>query len=92
VPPEPYRIVFAAGVRWNLERLPSAVVWACLEFIDGPITDNPQRVGKPLDSPFAGSHAARRGAAATRVMYRFNPDTHTVEILRIDHRADVYRP
>jgi len=45
-----------------------------------------------LDSPFAGSHAARRGAAATRVMYRFNPDTHTVEILRIDHRADVYRP
>ncbi len=90
MPPEPYRIVFAAGVRRNLQRLPSAVVWACLEFIDGPITDNPQRVGKPLDPPFAGSHAARRGSY--RVMYRIDPDTHTVEILRIDHRADVYRP
>jgi len=25
-------------------------------------------------------------------MYRIDSDTHTVEILRIDHRADVYRP
>jgi mRNA interferase RelE/StbE len=90
VPPEPYRIVVAAGVRRNLQRLPAAVVWACLEFIDGPLADNPNRVGKPLDPPFAGFHAARRGSY--RVMYRINTDTRTVEILRVDHRADVYRP
>lgn len=82
--------MFAAGARRNLHRLPSAVVWACLEFIDGPIADNPQRVGKPLGPPFIGCHAARRGSY--RVVYRINPDTSTVEILRIDHRADVYRP
>ena len=90
MPPESYRIVVAAEVQRNLQRLPAAVVWACLEFIDGPLADNPQRVGNPLDPPFAGLHAARRGSY--RVMYRIVLDTHTVEILRIDRRADIYRP
>ena len=66
------------------------MVWACLEFIDGPLAENPQRVGKPLDPPFQGLHAARRGNY--RVMYRIDSNANTVEILRVDHRADVYRP
>ncbi len=57
--------------------------------IDGIITANPHRGGKPLDEPFDGYYSARRGTY--RIIYRINEDKHTVEIYSIRHRRDAYR-
>lgn len=62
---------------------------ACVEFIFGPLAENPQRVGKPLRGELNGLHSARRGDY--RVIYGMVEDARTVEILHIDRRSDVYR-
>jgi prevent-host-death family protein len=46
-----------------VEELPAAIAFAVWEFIDGPLRDNPQRVGHRLRPPFAGSWSARRGTS-----------------------------
>jgi mRNA interferase RelE/StbE len=69
--------------------LPVAVAAAVTEFLTGALLDNPHRVGKPLARELAGYHSARRGAY--RVIYRIDEAARTVHVLRIDHRADVYR-
>jgi mRNA-degrading endonuclease RelE of RelBE toxin-antitoxin system len=62
---------------------------ACIEFIGGPLAENPYRVGKPLRAPLEGLHSARRGAF--RVVYRIDEGTVTVLIVTVEHRRDVYR-
>lgn len=69
--------------------LPFAVAAAVTEFLTGALLDNAHRVGKPLARELSGYHSARRGAY--RVIYRIDERAHTVHVLRIDHRADVYR-
>ena len=69
--------------------LPVAVAAAVTEFLTGILLDNPHRVGKPLARELAGYHSARRGAY--RVVCRIDEPTRTVYVVRIDHRADVYR-
>ncbi len=69
-----------------LTRLPEKVATAVVEFIYGPLADNPQRVGKPLRFELEGLHSARRGDF--RIIYRI---TDRVTILAIEHRADAYR-
>ena len=67
--------------------LPLAV--AVTEFLTGPLLDNPHRVGKPLARELDGYHSARRGAY--RVVCRIDEIDRVVHVVRIDHRADVYR-
>lgn len=74
----------------DLDRLPLRVVPAVLEFIYGPLTENPRRVGKPLRDDFAGEWSARRGSY--RVLYRLDDTAHLITVSRVDHRANVYRP
>ncbi|MGH3771720.1 MAG: type II toxin-antitoxin system RelE family toxin [Pseudonocardiaceae bacterium] len=62
---------------------------AVLDFLDGPLAEDPLRVGKPLVGPFAGCLGARRGTY--RVIYRVDLDRRTVQVLDIDHRSSVYR-
>ncbi|HEY2286585.1 MAG TPA: type II toxin-antitoxin system RelE/ParE family toxin [Streptosporangiaceae bacterium] len=69
--------------------LPIAVAAAVTAFLVGALLDNPHRVGKPLARELAGYHSARRGAY--RVIYRIDESARAVPVLRIDHRADVYR-
>lgn len=71
------------------ERLPEAIAAAVLDFLDGPLADNPLRVGKPLVGPLAGCLGARRGTY--RVIYRVDLDRRMVQVLDIDHRSAVYR-
>lgn len=92
---EPYRLSLARSARRALTEgppvgLPLAVAVAVGEFIAGPLLDRPHVVGKPLARELAGYHSARRGAY--RVVYRIDDGTRTVYVVRIDHRADVYRP
>jgi hypothetical protein len=47
------------------ETLPESVAAAVWRFINGPLLDNPHRVGKPLRFQLEGYHAARRGSTAS---------------------------
>jgi mRNA interferase RelE/StbE len=87
---EPYEIRFQAAARRAIaERLPESVAAAVLEFCEAALALSPRRVGKPLFGPLAGCHGARRGTY--RVVYRIDEQAHVVEVLDLDHRADIYR-
>lgn len=89
-----YRLSLAPAARRALTEPPPtglalAVAMAVGEFLTGVLLENPRRVGKPLSREFAGYHAARRGTY--RVVYRIDDHDKVVHVVRIDHRADVYR-
>lgn len=71
------------------QRLPEGVAAAVVEFLTGPLLENPRRVGKALRRDLEGIWSARRGTY--RVLYRINEDKREVIVVRIDHRRDVYR-
>jgi mRNA interferase RelE/StbE len=84
-----YELLLSGGARRALEReLPVAIALAVWEFCDGPLCENPRRVGKPLGRELTGYFSARRGAY--RVMYRLVQED-SVHVVRIEHRTDVYR-
>jgi mRNA interferase RelE/StbE len=70
-------------------QLPETVAAACVEFLYGPLAENPHRVGAPLRKPFEGYLRAHRGEY--RVRYAINDSTQTVHVLDISHRRDAYR-
>lgn len=72
------------------ERLPEAVAFAAFEFINGPLLDNPHRVGKRLLPPLDDRHSARRGSY--RLIYRIDDKAKTVTVVDVDHRSGVYKP
>lgn len=83
----------AASAERQLARLPDRVAAAVVEFMIGPLCGNPGRVGHPVQRELQGLWSARRGAY--RVVYSIDDGdgtSLTVTVLRIDHRADVYRP
>jgi mRNA interferase RelE/StbE len=71
------------------EELPEVVAAACLEFIHGPLAENPHRVGKQLAPPHYPRYAARRGDF--RIIYKVQADRLLVLVVNIQHRRDVYR-
>lgn len=84
-----YRVVLAPSARRALEHdLPEAVAAAVVEFLYGPLAENPRRVGKALRFELEGRWSARRGQY--RVIYGIDDDRVVVEVLRISHRADAY--
>jgi mRNA interferase RelE/StbE len=86
---ERYEVRFQPAARRAIaERLPESVAAAVLEFCDAALALSPRRAGKPLFGPLAGCHGARRGTY--RVVYRIDEQAHVVEVLDIDHRADIY--
>ena len=74
----------------QLGRLTEGTAAAIVEFMLGPLLDNPHRVGGPLQRELAGLFSARRGAY--RVVYEILEDESLVVVHRIDHRATIYRP
>ncbi len=89
--PSGYELVLTPPAIRAVQRgLPESVAAAVVEFVTGPLLDNPRRVGKPLRRDLAGVHAARRGTY--RVLYRVNEKDRQVVVVRIEHRADAYRP
>mgnify|MGYP006376936991 CR=1 FL=1 len=65
------------------------VAAAIVEFMLGPLVENPYRIGGPLQRELAGLRSARRGAY--RIIYQIHDDEHLVVVHRIDHRSTVYR-
>ena len=84
-----WELLVAPAAERTLARLPEGVAAAIVEFMVGPLLEEPRRVGKPLQRELEGYWSARRGAY--RVVYRVDDEARTVRVVRIDHRADVYR-
>lgn len=85
----PYSIRVTARAEPDLQQLPEKIATACVEFIFGPLAENPRRVGKPLRAELTGLHSARRGDY--RVIYGIIEDTRIVEVVHVDRRSDIYR-
>jgi mRNA-degrading endonuclease RelE of RelBE toxin-antitoxin system len=83
-----YRLLLTAPAQRGLDRLPAGEAAAVVEFILGDLLRAPRRVGIPLRRELAGLWSARRGPY--RVVFAIEPER--VVVLRVDHRADVYRP
>lgn len=86
---EPYRVAITARAARDLQRVPEKIATACVEFIYGPLAENPHRVGKALHDELARFHSARRGDY--RVIYTVREDRRLIEIVHIDRRSDVYQ-
>ena len=87
---EAWRLSIAASVERSLDRLPPKIATATVEFMLGPLVEAPRRVGHPLQRELTGLWSARRGAY--QIVYELNEADLVVNVVRIDHRADVYRP
>ncbi len=86
----PWDLVVAGPARRAIERLPEKVAVAVLDYLVGPLLENPQRLGKPLQGDLAGLNSARVGAY--RIVYEIDEAGRAVRVIYIDHRADIYRP
>jgi mRNA-degrading endonuclease RelE of RelBE toxin-antitoxin system len=82
-------VVTAPAARAIRETLPDAVVFVVIDFITGPLLDNPRRVGAPFRDELEGVWSARRGTY--RVLYLIDDDRREVIVLRVGHRRDIYR-
>lgn len=85
----PYTVLLSPGAQRAIERdLPEAVAVAVVDFLYGPLAEDPYRVGKPLRLQLEGYWSARRGQY--RVVYSIHDDEILVRVVRISHRADAY--
>jgi mRNA-degrading endonuclease RelE of RelBE toxin-antitoxin system len=88
---ELYEVDLAPTARRALaEKLPFDVAIGVGEFIDGPLAENPRRVGKQLNPPLDGIYSARV-MREWRLLYEIDDVTRTVLVTGIGHRRDVYR-
>jgi mRNA interferase RelE/StbE len=85
----PWELVVAGSATRTLDRLSAGVAAAIVEFMLGPLVEQPTVVGKPLQRELTGYWSARRGAY--RIIYRLDHDRQQVLVVRIQHRSDVYR-
>ena len=85
-----WELIVAPSAERSLARLPRKAAAAVVEFLLGPLLENPARVGHPLRGELQGLWTARRGPY--RVVYEIDEGAKEINVLRIEHRADVYRP
>jgi mRNA interferase RelE/StbE len=89
VAPE-YGLLVTPPAQRAVDRLPERVAAAIAELLTGDLLAGPRRVGKPLRRELSELWSARRGSY--RVIYEIDDETPGVVVLRIDQRADIYRP
>ncbi|MBS1848226.1 MAG: type II toxin-antitoxin system RelE/ParE family toxin [Actinobacteria bacterium] len=88
---EQYELGLAPPARRALaEYLGPKIAAAAVDFITGPLLDNPHRLGKALVDELTGIHSARFGRD-WRVLYEIDETAHTVIVLDIRHRSAAYR-
>jgi mRNA interferase RelE/StbE len=83
-----WHVLVMGPAQRQIDRLPVSVAAAVIETL-GAIASNPRRLGKPLRFELEGCWSARRGPY--RIVYRIDDSTHTVSVLAVAHRADIYR-
>jgi mRNA interferase RelE/StbE len=87
---EEYSVEFAPSARRDLARIPPRIVPAIIEFVYGDLARQPRRVGKALHRDLEGLWSARRGPY--RIVYEIIDERLVIQVLDVDHRADIYRP
>lgn len=87
--PRRWKIEVDGAARRGLHRLPEKVSAAIVELITGALADDPYRLSKPLRGELADYRSARRGDY--RVLIRIDDSEHVVLVVRVGHRADIYR-
>jgi len=60
-----------------------------LAFVFGPLAREPLRVDGPPSGQLTGMRYARRGSY--RTVHTIDEQRQQVDVVRIDHRGDVYR-
>jgi mRNA interferase RelE/StbE len=83
-----YGLELSAQARRQLSRLPAKSYEAIAAFIEGPLVENPYRVGKQLIDEFDGYRCARVGVF--RIVYTVNDAVLVVGVVAIGHRASIY--
>jgi mRNA interferase RelE/StbE len=86
---DPFAIDWTRSAQRSLETVPSTVAIAIVEFVYGPMAEDPKRVGKPLRFELVGRWSARRGSY--RVIYRIDDESRVVTVEVVAHRSDAYR-
>lgn len=84
-----YEVIFAPTARREMSNIPPRIIPAIIEFAYGDLAISPHRVGKPLERELTGSFSARRGEY--RILYEIDDEKMQVFVLRVAHRADIYR-
>jgi mRNA interferase RelE/StbE len=83
-----YKLEVSAQARRQLARLPAKTYDAIATFLEGPLLENPQRVGKLLVDEFEGFRSARVGVF--RIVYSIDDVVLVVGVVAIGHRASIY--
>lgn len=86
---ERWAVLLAPSAIRNLDKVSPRVAPAIIEFLYGPLADNPLRVGKALRGELTGSYSARRGSY--RVLSDVGETEHRVLVFRISDRSAAYR-
>jgi mRNA interferase RelE/StbE len=85
-----YEISLAPPARRAIDnKLPPDVAAAAVDFITGPLLENPYRVGKPLRAPLDGVWSARL-MREWRILYEVDDDMHEVLVSDIRYRSAAY--
>lgn len=84
-----WEVVVDSTFQRDLNRLPPRIALAIGEFVTVVLPGNPMRLSKPLGSDLAGLRSARRGDY--RVLFEADEAERTIYLIRVDHRAHVYR-
>lgn len=87
---ESYDVQLTGPAVRALHRLEPKLADAVLRFLEGPLAQNPLRTTKALGAELEGQRSGYVGIAY-RVVVRVDEESRTVYVLRIAHRADVYR-
>jgi mRNA-degrading endonuclease RelE of RelBE toxin-antitoxin system len=90
VTPSKWEVIVAPAAERSLARLREKVAAAVVEFMLGPLLEDPTRLGHRLRGELEGLWAARRGPYW--VVCEVDARAKEVRVLRIDHRSDIYRP
>ncbi|MET3810699.1 type II toxin-antitoxin system RelE/ParE family toxin [Arthrobacter sp. UYEF3] len=86
----PWNVEVTCPAMKGFRRVPEKAAAAIVEFVTGPLGDNPHRLSKPLTNEILGLRTARRGDY--RVLFTLDIEEHTLYVHRIEHRSDVYKP
>ncbi len=83
-----YALEVSGQARRQLARLPAKTYDAIAAFMEGPLCENPHRVGKPLVDEFDGYQSARVGVF--RIVYAVDDTILIVGVVAVGHRASIY--
>jgi mRNA interferase RelE/StbE len=86
----PWDVQVGSRFKRDLHRLPPRITAAVVEFVTAVLPESPLRMSKTLRGELEGLRSARRGDY--RIIVEIDESAHVILLLRVAHRAHVYRP